>query len=115
MLDLNKTRGTIANAVAPITGTASGALGSGLLVQYLPQPTHLVYLVLLGVGGVIFSLDKFPAGARPVLRLLPTGALSDGLHQVLQHGAGLPVKDLIVLLVWAVLGIGVTTRVFRWE
>jgi MFS family permease len=49
MLDLNKTRGTIANAVAPITGTASGALGSGLLVQYLPQPTHLVYLVLLGV------------------------------------------------------------------
>jgi predicted MFS family arabinose efflux permease len=49
MLDLNKTRGTIANAVAPITGTACGALGSGLLVQYLPQPTHLVYLVLLGV------------------------------------------------------------------
>jgi predicted MFS family arabinose efflux permease len=49
MLDLNKVRGTIANAVAPITGTAAGALGSGLLVQYLPQPTHLVYLVLLGV------------------------------------------------------------------
>src|ERR1700722_15289040 len=49
MLDLNKTRGTIANAVAPITGSAAGALGSGLLVQYLPQPTHLVYLVLLGV------------------------------------------------------------------
>jgi ABC-2 type transport system permease protein len=34
---------------------------------------------------------------------------------VLQHGAGLPVKDLVVLLVWAVAGIGVTTRVFRWE
>ena len=49
MLDLNKAKGTIANAVAPITGTASGALGSGLLVQFLPQPTHLVYLVLLGV------------------------------------------------------------------
>jgi MFS family permease len=53
MLDLNKVRGTIANAVAPITGTASGALGSGLLVQYLPQPTHLVYLVLL----VVFVLQ----------------------------------------------------------
>jgi ABC-2 type transport system permease protein len=50
-----------------------------------------------------------------VLRLLPTGALSDGLHQVLQYGAGLPVKDLIVLLVWAVAGIGLTSRVFRWE
>jgi MFS family permease len=49
MLDLNKVRGTVANAVAPITGTAAGALGSGLIVQFLPQPTHLVYLVLLGV------------------------------------------------------------------
>ncbi len=76
---------------------------------------NLIYLVLLGLGGVVFSLDKFPAGARPVLLLLPTGALSHGLHAVLQHGAGLPVKDLIVLLVWAVAGIGVTTRVFRWE
>src|SRR5580700_3801882 len=69
---------------------------------------NLIYLVLLGLGGVVFSLDKFPAGARPVLLLLPTGALSDGLHAVLQHGAGLPAKDLIVLLVWAVAGIGVT-------
>ena len=76
---------------------------------------NLIYLVLLGLGGVVFSLDKFPAGARPVLLLLPTGALSDGLHKVLQHGAGLPVKDLVVLLVWAVAGIGLTTRVFRWE
>ncbi len=49
MLDLNKVRGTVANAVAPITGTAAGALGSGLIVQFLPEPTHLVYLVLLGV------------------------------------------------------------------
>jgi ABC-2 type transport system permease protein len=76
---------------------------------------NLIYLVLLGLGGVVFSLDKFPAGARPVLLLLPTGALSDGLHKVLQHGAGLPVKDLVVLLVWAVAGIGLTSRVFRWE
>ena len=46
---------------------------------------NLVYLVLLGVGGVIFPLSKFPAGVQPVLRLLPSGALSDGLHSVLQH------------------------------
>jgi MFS family permease len=75
MLDLNKTRGTIANAVAPITGTASGALGSGLLVRYLPQPTHLVYLVLLGVfvfqaiGVVLMPETSSPApGALASLR-----------------------------------------------
>lgn len=49
MLDFDRARGVIANAVAPITGTASGALGASLLVQYLPEPTHLVYLVLFGV------------------------------------------------------------------
>jgi ABC-2 type transport system permease protein len=76
---------------------------------------NLVYLVLLGLGGVVFPLTKFPAGARPTLRLLPTGALSDGLHAVLQHGAGLPVRDLAVLVVWAVIGISVAARVFRWE
>jgi len=36
MLDLSKVRGTTANAVAPVLGTAVGALASGLLVQYLP-------------------------------------------------------------------------------
>ncbi len=103
-----------------LAGTAAFS-GLALLLAGTLRPeatlaaANLIYLVLLGVGGVVFSLDKFPASARPVLQLLPTGALSAGLHDVLQHGAGLPVKDLAVLLVWAVLGIGVTTRVFRWE
>jgi len=50
-----------------------------------------------------------------VLRLLPSGALSDGLHSVLQHGGGLPLRDLAVLAAWAVLGIGLAARLFRWE
>jgi MFS family permease len=49
MLDLNKARGTVANAVSPMIGTAVGAGLSGAIVQYLPLPRHLVYLVLLGV------------------------------------------------------------------
>jgi ABC-2 type transport system permease protein len=76
---------------------------------------NLIYLVLLGVGGVVFPLTKFPAGARPVLRLLPSGALSDGLRAVLRYGSGLPVRDLVVLGVWAVVGIGLAARTFRWE
>jgi hypothetical protein len=53
MIDLNKTRGATANAVAPTFGTATGGVLSGYLVQYLPAPTHLVYAVL----GVIFVLQ----------------------------------------------------------
>ena len=76
---------------------------------------NLVYLILLGVGGVIFPLARFPASIRPALRLLPSGALSDGLRSVLRYGAGLPARDLFVLLAWAIAGIALAARVFRWE
>jgi ABC-2 type transport system permease protein len=76
---------------------------------------NLVYLVLLGVGGVIFPIAKFPASVRPALRLLPSGAMSDGLRSVLRFGAGLPARDLLVLAAWAAVGLTVATRAFRWE
>jgi len=52
MLDVDRTRGTTANAVAPGIGTGGGALLSALVVQFLPAPTHLIYLVLLLVLGI---------------------------------------------------------------
>jgi ABC-2 type transport system permease protein len=76
---------------------------------------NLVYLVLLGIGGIVFPLTKFPASVRPALRLLPSGAMSDGLRAVLRYGAALPVRDLVVLVCWAVIGIAVAARTFRWE
>ncbi|HYS32372.1 MAG TPA: ABC transporter permease [Streptosporangiaceae bacterium] len=76
---------------------------------------NLAYLLLLGAGGVVFPLAKFPAAVRPALRLLPSGAMSDGLRSVLRYGAGLPVRDLVVLAAWAVVGVGVAARFFRWE
>lgn len=49
MLDLDKARGATANSVAPPVGTALGALVSGLFVQFLPAPTHLVYGAFAGI------------------------------------------------------------------
>jgi len=76
---------------------------------------NLVYIVLLGVGGVVFPLTRFPAGARPVLELLPTGALSTGLRAVLQQGVVFPVANAITLAVWAAAAITLAARMFRWE
>ena len=76
---------------------------------------NLVYILLLGVGGVVFPLTKFPAGARPFLELLPSGALSTGLRSVLQHDAIFPVGNFVTLLVWAVVGITLAARTFKWE
>lgn len=39
--------GSLANSVAPTTGLGVGAVGTGLLVQYAPHPTKLVFVVLL--------------------------------------------------------------------
>jgi ABC-2 type transport system permease protein len=76
---------------------------------------NLLYLIMLGLGGVLFPLTKFPAAAQPVLKLLPAGALSDGLRSVLAHSGGLPAADLLVLCVWAAAAIGLAARTFRWE
>jgi predicted MFS family arabinose efflux permease len=46
LLDLDRVRGTVANAVAPMFGTGAGGLLGGLFVQFLPVPTRLVFIVL---------------------------------------------------------------------
>jgi ABC-2 type transport system permease protein len=50
-----------------------------------------------------------------VLELLPIAALSGGLRDVLQLGAGMPWGDLGVLAVWAAVGLAAAARWFRWE
>src|SRR5581483_9650917 len=49
MLDMDRELGTFANAVAPGMGTATGAIVSALAIRFLPDPTHLIYLALIGV------------------------------------------------------------------
>ncbi len=49
LLDIDPVKGTVANGVGLLIGTGSGALLSSLLVQFLPAPTHLVYLVLAAI------------------------------------------------------------------
>jgi ABC-2 type transport system permease protein len=109
--------------VAPLLillGTAAfsglGLLMAGTLrAEATLAAANLVYIVLLGVGGVIFPLAKFPAGARPVLELLPTGALSTGLRSVLQQRTVFPAGNVVTLLVWAVVAIALAARTFKWD
>ncbi|MYV45780.1 ABC transporter permease [Streptomyces sp. SID2888] len=103
-----------------VLGTAAfsglGLLMAGTLrAEATLAAANLVFLLLLVGGGVIVPLDKFPSGAQDVLGLLPISALSDGLREVLQHGAGTPWSDLGILAVWAVLGLAAAGRFFRWE
>ncbi len=80
LLDVDRERGTFANAVAPGMGTGSGVLLSALAVRYLPAPTHLIYVALMGVlvlqaAGVALlreTVSRTPgalASLRPEIRL----------------------------------------------
>ena len=48
---------------------------------------NLAWLLLLVLGGVMFDLEQF-GPAEPVLRLLPSAALSDGLRATLRRRHG---------------------------
>lgn len=107
-------------ALLLLLGTAAfsglGLLMAGTLkAEATLAAANLVFLLLLVAGGVIVSLDKFPGAVRSALELLPISALSGGLRDVLQDGAGMPWRDLGILAVWAVLGLGAAARFFRWE
>jgi ABC-2 type transport system permease protein len=113
--------GNAATAVLLVLLGTAAFSGFGLLMagtlraEATLAAANLVYLLLLVLGGVVFPLTKFSGGLRSVLELLPISALADGLRRVLQHGAALPVRDLVVLAVWAVLGLTLAARFFRWE
>jgi len=47
LVDLHPTKGALVNGVAPLAGLGLGAIGAGLLIEFAPAPTQLVYVVLL--------------------------------------------------------------------
>jgi ABC-2 type transport system permease protein len=112
------------NPVWPVLLIVLGTLafgGLGLLIagtlraEVTLAAANLVWMVLLFAGGIAIPLSKYPHGVADVLRCLPSAALSDGLHSVLQDGGGLPVRPVLTLLVWAVVALPVAARWFRWE
>ena len=109
-----------ATALLVVAGTAAFA-GLGLLMagalraEATLAAANLAWFLLLFFGGVLFPLDKFPAGLASWLEFLPTAALSEGLRDVLRDGAGMPVQSLLTLIGWSVLGLGAAARTFKWE
>jgi ABC-2 type transport system permease protein len=110
----------LAVAALLLLGTAAfsglGLLMAGTLrAEATLAAANLVFVLLLFGGGVIIPLGDFPGAVRETLELLPLGALSHGLREVLRDGGGMPWADAAALGVWAVLGLGVAARFFRWE
>ncbi|MGW2103165.1 MFS transporter [Streptomyces olivaceoviridis] len=104
MLDLDAGRGGFLNSFAPTVGTASGALVAGLIVQYLPAPTHLVYYVLLAV----FVLQALAlTGLNETVSRKPGALASMAPEFKLPRSARAPmaVAAPVMFAVWALTGL----------
>lgn len=89
LVDLQPAKGALVNSVAPLAGLGLGALGAGVLVQFAPAPTQLVYEVLLA-----FFLVQF-AGA---LLLPETGTPRPGALRSLRLRVAVPQSARAALL-----------------
>ena len=68
------TLGSTVNSATPILGLGLGALASAAVVQYAPDPLHLIYWLMLGgfvAAGVAIALIPEPAATRRALQLAP--------------------------------------------
>ncbi|GAB3486748.1 ABC transporter permease [Nocardiopsis coralliicola] len=107
-------------ALLVLLGTAAfsslGLLLAGTLrAEATLAAANLVYVVLLGLGGVVFAVDRFPEAVQPLLHALPITALAEGMRAVLAGGAPPALMPVAVLALWAAAGAALAARFFRWE
>jgi MFS family permease len=103
MLDIDRVRGAVANSVAPGIGTGSGALISALVIQFLPAPTQLIYLALIGV----FALQAIGVVAMRETVTSKPGALATLIPDIrLPRAVRGPVLVAapVLFAVWALAG-----------
>lgn len=119
----------------PILGSlpaifAVGALGAlafggmGLLIasrarriESVMGLMNVVTLPMTIASGVFFSVERFPAAAQPLIRLLPLTALNDALRALVSEGAALgsQAEPLSILAAWGALSFAAGLRLFRWS
>ena len=117
LIDLDKNLGPVANAVAPMTGTASGGVASGLMVHFLPAPTSLIYLTLAAVFllqavGVALMDETVPLRAGGLASLAPQFRLPTSARRPMALAAPVLVAAWSLAGFYASLGPAVMRSVF---
>lgn len=110
--------GWLPAAVAVVLGTAAFAslglfLAGVLRAEATLAAANLIYLLLLAGGAVVLPSASYGA-LEGFVRWLPSGALGDAMRGAFLDGA-FSWPQLVVLLVWAVVGTTLTARTFTWE
>ena len=76
--------------------------------------TNLVWVLLAAVGGTIIPGDRLPEAIQPVVALLPSAALGDGLRAALASGT-FDLSSFALLCGWAAVASVAAVRWFKWS
>lgn len=103
-----------------IVGTAAFATWGVALAGVLRAEATLavangVFLLLMLGGGVVVPTSQLPEVWGAVAAGLPSGALANGLREVLISGASTPWPQVLLLIGWTIAGTVVAARTFRWD
>jgi ABC-2 type transport system permease protein len=106
----------VATLVTLLAGATFAALALLLAGRLRAETTlalaNLVYVVLLTGGGLLLPVSRYPAVVRPLVDVLPTAALGEGLRAGLTGTVSWwPVG---VLVVWFVVAALAARKGFRW-
>jgi len=91
-----------------LTGAVRSDEGSSALV-------NAVYLPMVFISGVFFSVDSLPSFLQAIADVSPLTYLLDLVRDLYIDGGNPSPTDLAVLAAWGVAGLVIALRVFRWE
>jgi ABC-2 type transport system permease protein len=106
-------------ALATLVGAAA-SVGFGLLLAGTLRPeavlvgANVLFLLALALCGAVIPMDELPESVAAIARVLPFGALGEAFAAAL-GGPGTFVGPLLIVAVWALVGLIAAARTFQWD
>lgn len=91
-------------------GALGVLLGGALKAEVVLGLANIVWFVLLLAGGIVVPPDSMPGALGDIVMLLPSGALTDGMHTALVDGATPSWTVFAVLVGWGAAATLAATR-----
>ena len=80
-----------------------------------PAYTNAVFLPLIFISGVFYSTDELPEALKAIAEALPLKHLIDGLSEAIVGGGADVGTAAGIVAAWAIVGLFLAVRFFRWE
>lgn len=106
-------------AIGILIFMAFGFIISGIAKSesIVPPLANIFTLPQFLLAGTFFPIESLPFWIQPIAKIMPLTYLHEALRVVGFEGASLwDVRwDLLILLLWGIIGYGVAAKLFKWE